>query len=254
MGVVVCSGDTRPLPRISPLTHVGAPAGLTPRSAASRSAVTILKSQQRRPCVFIWHWALEATQPHLGTCVHPPHPLTPGRSPGPQFNVWIQSSSHASWVTWGRLTEPPFPGLERMGITTAPISDTVSVQTWPGALGVHMMGARQVVSSLLTPCCSSQVFAHRLLSSPPCLVTGGRGEGGRAEGMEEVRGRLLLKWERKSGLELEPAEAKRWQAASCQLKIRSPPAMEGEWGLQGPPQTGESHLQPGSPQRSLAGR
>lgn len=42
--------------------------------------------------------------------------------------------------------------------------------------------------------------------------------------------------------------------AGSQLSIKdkiSPPAVEGKSGLQ-PPQTGESHLQPGSPRRSLA--
>lgn len=59
-----------------------------------------------------------------------------------------------------------------------------------------------------------------------------RGQGVRkAEGMEEVRGSLLLRHKRKSGLEPEPAEAKQWQAASCQLKIRSCPAAEGKQGL-----------------------
>lgn len=46
--------------------------------------------------------------------------------------------------------------------------------------------------------------------------------------------------------------------AGSQLSIKdkiSPPAAEGKEGCAPPPpQTGESHLQPGSPQRSLARR
>lgn len=45
--------------------------------------------------------------------------------------------------------------------------------------------------------------------------------GGRAEGREEARGSLFLKREGKSGSEPGPTEARRWQAASCQLKIKS---------------------------------